>query len=352
MRRISSYIPAALLPVIVACGSGPDAGVPAAERPPLPVAATEVRERDLFRELTLSAVIEPRVVVRVASQKAGLVRQVTVEPGDEVAAGSLMVELDVAEERAEAARAAAREQEAALVYRRMAELLEAGLVSPAEYEGGAATLSVARSERELWDTRIAFGRITAPRSGVVTARFTEPGEAVQAQQVLLELASMDELVVRLGVPERDVGFLATGSTLKVSIDALPGESFSGTIRRIMPAAGSDSRLITVEVLLPPDAATRGVRAGFLARASTRIDQRTAVLAVPAAALGERDGGHFVYVISDGELSYRRVTPGATRSPFTEIQEGLAAGDVVLATNPVDLTDGQRVRIAAWRHGDS
>lgn len=62
---------------------------------------------------------------------------------------------------------------------------------------------------------------------------------------------------------------------------MPDEELEGVIRRIYPVAERDSRLVTVEISLPGDAAEHGVRAGFLARVRMAIDQRTDVLAVPA-----------------------------------------------------------------------
>ncbi len=336
--------------LLAACGDSPaqDASPTAPAERHTPIAAVELQPRDLSRQLTLSATVEPRILIRLASRASGTVRTVRVEAGDSVTEGELLAELDTAEQEAELARARAHEEEARFNYQQLAQLRGDGSISAAEYQGARAALRVTESERQLWETRVAFGRITAPRDAVVTARYIEPGEAVDAQDTLFELTAMESLVLRPGVSELDVVHLRVGQTVPIRLDALPEHSFEGRIRRIYPTADRGSRLIPVEIALPEDAAGNGIRPGYLARIRMAIDERPEVLAVPAAALGEDDDGHFVYRIIDEQLEHRPVVTGVDRGQWTEVTEGLERGDVVLATDPIDLRPGQRVRIVSWR----
>jgi membrane fusion protein, multidrug efflux system len=333
---------------LVACSDS--AGLPTEARVDagMPVAALEVQPRDLSRRLSLSATVQPRVTVRLASRAQGTLQVVLVEEGDPVREGEHLAQLDMSEAAAELDRASAQEEEAQLGYRRVADLRGSGVASIAEYERARAALRIAQSERGLWETRLSFGRISAPLDGVVTARHVEPGEAVSAYATLFELAAMDELVLRLGVSELDVVHLQVGQPVPVRLDALPGLKLTGTIRRIFPMADRASRLVTVEVALPPDAAEHGVRPGFLGRVVTAVDARPQALAVPAAAVGENGDIRYVLVIEGDQLSYREIEPGVTRGQWTEVVSGLEPGEIVLATNPIDMREGQRVRIVGWR----
>jgi RND family efflux transporter MFP subunit len=313
-----------------------------------PVAAVTVVPRDLSRMLNVSGTVRPRTAIRLASRGSGTVAAVHVEEGDSVEAGALLAELDVSEQRAELRRAEARAAEAEAEYRRMAELSSRGLASAADYQRARAALGVAEAERELWRTRVEFGRITAPRSTVVTARHIEPGEAVQAQQVLFELADLEALVLHLGVSELDVVHLVEGQRMPVALDALPDLPLEATLRRIFPAAVATNRLVTVELALPAEAASLGVRPGFLARARIAVDSRPQVLAVPNGAIGEDERGHYLFVIEDERLVRRNITLGVTRGEWTEVVEGLSEGEIALATPPIDMREGQPVRIVGWR----
>lgn len=313
-----------------------------------PIAAVEIQPRDLSRQLRTSGVIQPRVTIRLASRATGLLQQVHVEEGDAVEEGDLLAELDMSEAIAERNRAKARADQAYQDYLRLKLLQERDLVSQAEYELARTAHDVAASEQKLWQTRVDFGQIRAPRKAVVTARLVEPGEAIEAQDAVFELAALDELVVRLGISELDIVHLKQGDTVEMRLDALPDTPIQGEIRRIFPSADAQSRLITVEIQLPHDATERGVRPGFLARVRMEIDARPNALAVPASAIGEDGDDRYVYAVVDDRLEQRIVETGVTRSEWTEIRSGLEEGDIVLATNPIDMSPGMLVRIVGWR----
>lgn len=338
---------------LVGCDGGTDAGDPGDDNGEIatPVAATEVQPRELSRQLAVSATVQPRVQIRLASRADGTLDEVIPEVGDAVAEGEVLARLDVSEEQAELDRARAQEEDARRQYQRTRDLRTDGVASAAELQRDEVLLEVAESERRLWQSRVAFGEVKAPRDAVITARYVEPGEAVDARQTLFELAAMDELVMRPGVSELDVTHLVPGMAVPVRLDALPDNTLDAEIRRIFPMAAVDSRLVTVEVALPDDAFERGVRPGFLGRIRVAIDRREGVTAVPVDAVSERDGQATVLIIEEDHLFQREVEPGVTRGRWREIRSGLEEGDVVLASNPGELREGDVVRIVTWRNGE-
>ncbi|TVP53320.1 MAG: efflux RND transporter periplasmic adaptor subunit [Halomonadaceae bacterium] len=315
------------------------------------IAAHEVTTRELSRSLSLSALVAAREHVRVHARISGNLQDLSIEEGDGVAAGDLLASLDMAEQRAELTRARAMEEQAQLTYDRTRELYQRNSLSSAEYQQARADLQVASSETELRQARVGFGEITTPISGQVTGRYVEPGEHVQEQDMLFSIADMTTLVVRFGVSELDVRYLKPGDSVPLQVDALPGETLEGEIRRIYPSAESDSRRVPVEITLPEDAFERGVRPGYLVRLAMPIDRREDILAIPTLAVGTEgtgDAGPFVYRVRDDQLERQEVTPGIVRGQWTEITEGLEKGDTILATNPRDRRDGEAVRIVEWR----
>ncbi len=313
-----------------------------------PVAASEIIRRDLSRQLSTSAVVEPYSRSRLASRTAGIIDEVLVEAGDRVEAGALLARIDMSEQRAELARIEAQREQARRAYERASQLRERGTMATADYEAARLELQVAERDAAVWSTRIAFGEVRAPMNAVVTARHVEPGEGVQAQDPLFDLTAMDLLVMRIGISELDVVHLEPGQSAPILLDAMPGNSVEGTIRRIFPTAEADTRLVTVEIALPEGSAERGVRPGFLGRVRMAIDPRPDVIAAPVTAL-EREGSEdYLFVIAGDRLEYRVVERGVARGDWVEIVSGLEEGEVVLATNPSELTDGQRVRIVGWR----
>lgn len=313
-----------------------------------PVAAVELTPRDLTRRVDLLATVQPQVAVRIPSRMSGHLETVLVEEGDRVEADALLARFDTSEQAAELARARAQARFARLELDNMQRLRRSHAVSQNELERAEMALNVAEAEQQLWETRLGFGAVRAPRAGVITARHVEAGESVDAQDVLFELAVLDRLVLRPLVSERDVVHLTAGDVARVGIDALPELALEARISRVFPAADPLSRLLPVELELPAEAAELGVQPGFLARVRLQVDPRPDVLAVPAAAVGEEGDARYVYVIVDDQLERREVVLGVTRGQWTEVSAGLTSGERVLASNPIDMREGERVRIVGWR----
>jgi multidrug resistance efflux pump len=82
----------------------------------------------------------------------------------------------------------------------------------------------------------AFERVTAPFDGVVTARNTDIGALVQAgdnsgPKELFHMAAIQTLQVYVAVPEIYAALVRTGQQAKLTLDALPGETLTGTVVR-------------------------------------------------------------------------------------------------------------------------
>lgn len=151
--------------------------------------------------------------------------------------------------------------------------------------------------------------------------------------------------------ERDVVHLDPGQTIEVVVDAYPERKLEATIRRIFPTADADSRRVTVEIALSEIPEQMRVQPGFLARASIEVDRRPDALAVPGEALlASSPGDRFVYAVENDELVRRSVTTGVERRNWTEIVDGLDAGDVIVGTNPTNLREGTRVHVSEWVEG--
>jgi RND family efflux transporter MFP subunit len=332
--------------LLAACG-GEQASSPGARsegRPSLPVRAFEVSRRDLSRHIQVASPVEPLRTVQLAARTDGIIESVAVEAGDRIEVGQMLAQIDVSEQRAELARAEAALREAEANFERLRRLRDRDYIDEASFVTAQSELDVARSDVELWQTRVDFGRITAPVDGYVIARMVEPGAAITRLGAAFELADLDALVARIGVSELDVSELRAGDRVPVRVDALKdAPPIDGRIRRVFPSADGASRLVTVEIELP-NAYALGVRPGYLARADLQVDYKQDVLAVPAGAVGMGDPSYVMVIDQQNQLLRRAVTTGIIRGDWREILGGLEPGDTIVSSNPLDLAEGARVRI--------
>lgn len=335
--------------LLSACGGDAPAGTAGSARSgggearSAPVRAYTLAPRTLDRSVLVAGTIEPLRRIELAARTDGVVAEVDVEAGDRVRAGQRLARIDVSEQEAELARAEASLREARSNLERLEALSERRFVDAASAVRARAAMEVAQSEAALWRTRVAFGTIAASIDGVVIARRIEPGAAVGRLAPAFELADLDQLVLRVGVSELDAAGVRPGTAVEVAVDALGGALVEARVRRVFPSADASSRLVTVELELP-QAHARGVRPGFLARARFAIESREGVLAVPAAAVGLGEQSFVMVIGEDGVLERREVTTGVVRGEWREITAGASPGETIVATSPLDLAAGDRVRV--------
>ena len=191
---------------------------------------------------------------------------------------------------------------------------------------------------------MARSTIKAPFAGVISERWKKPGDVVAAHTHILTLLDPSVLSVELHVSELLLPELQAKDPVKISIDALGKQSFTGHVNRIYPVIDPQTRKGTVEVELHP--VPQGARPGQLTRV-TFTTQKTAGLIVPFASL-QRDGqGAFVYRIDDQSIARRiAVRTGLQLGDKLEILEGLLEGDRVVVNGLINMQDGQAVRLVS------
>lgn len=349
--RLSVFIAALATLGLAACGgteSAAPAGPAAAQggERTLPVREHVVSRRTLEREVLVAGSVEPLNRIELAARTDGVVAEVLVEAGDRVRAGQLLARIDTSEQQAELARAEAALREARANFDRLDTLRGRDFVDAASVVSARAALDVAESDVELWQTRVAFGRIEASIDGTVIARMIEPGAAIGRLQPAFELVDLERLVLRVGVSELDAAGITAGSEVPVVVDAVGAEPVSARVRRVFPSADAASRLVTVELDLPEAHTRHGVRPGYLARARFAVDTRREVLAVPAAAVALGARPYVMVIDAESRLVRREVATGVVRGEWREIVGGLEDGDRVVASSPLDLAEGMAVRVVA------
>lgn len=224
-----------LLGTLAACGRGGEAS--GAQRPggaarAVPVAVAEVAPRDLARSVVVAGPVEPVRTIGVNALLAGTVLAVHAQEGDRVRQGQLLAELDARETRAQFERAQAVLANAQTIFERNEQLAKTQIITDAEFQQSRSAYDVAKSDAELWRTRLAFTRITAPSPGIVTNKAVEAGSAVSANQRLFDLADVSLLVVRVAVSELDVVHVKPGALADVVLDAYPSAPIEGRVRRV------------------------------------------------------------------------------------------------------------------------
>lgn len=297
----------------------------------------------IARGSTVSGTIQPLRSVGVTSQLSRILLTVGVEEGDLVREDAALARIDVRELQAQLEAAEAAYEVAQASFQRAEQLRERRVITLPEYERERTAYAAARSQLDQIRTRLAYSSVLAPITGIVTEKRVEAGDLVAPQTRLFTIADMSALVVRVGVSELDVVDLSEGDAVTVALDAFPGRTLAGRIRRIFPTADPGTRLLPVEVALV-NADPAVARPGFLARITFALGAREDVLLIPVSALVGGSGSEAVYVVEEDQAVRRTVQTGLTSEGRVEVVAGLQAGELVITKGNSGLRDGMVVRI--------
>ncbi|WFE37373.1 efflux RND transporter periplasmic adaptor subunit [Micromonospora sp. WMMD998] len=170
--------------------------------------------------------------------------------------------------------------------------------------------------------------IIAPIRGTVLAVAGKVGSAVGRGTTFITLADTFSMQVEAKFPEADAAAIAVGQTATVGLADRAGETFGATVVQVDPAGTADGQLVRYGVVLSFTEAPKNLLIGQTAAATVRTGSVADALRVPSTAVHDVTDGHGrVRFGASGET--RTVAVGLRGDQYTQIIEGLAAGDVVL-----------------------
>ena len=207
----------------------------------------------------------------------------------------------------------------------------------------ASTTDVKRAQAQIQVVQSGLERtvLTAPFAGIVARITGEIGEYATpsppgiATPPVVDLIDDTCLYVSAPMDEIDAPKLKTGQFTRITLDALPGQVFTGKIRRIAPyvtEVEKQARTVDVEVDFdePPNLL---LLVGYSADVEAVIDRHDDVLRIPAQAIRQKN--KVLVLGADSKLEERSVETGLTNWAFTEVINGLEAGDQVFLTSDQD-----------------
>jgi RND family efflux transporter MFP subunit len=311
---------------------------------PLVKVESPVRESVLYKlQFTgdMAAVQQANIYAKVG----GNLERVYADIGTPVANGQVLALIDTTELYQQYQQASATFENAQANYRRTLELSQQNLVATQEVDNSDAALKVAKANFDLASTRLGYARVTAPFGGYVTKRALDPGALVNANSTsLFTLMDLGSMKVIVDVLEKDIPLIREGRPARVTVDAYPGQEFTGTIRRYAQAVDLSTRTMAVEIdVINRD---RLLKPGMFARVSLVVDEHKNAITVPTQSLFSDDSGSYIFIALNDTAKRVPVTIGTEQNSRTEILKGLAGTEKVIVTGQQFVKDGGRVSIQA------
>ncbi len=307
----------------------------------LQVTTEKIERRDLEAIVSASGKIQPKRQVNISAETMGKVVNLTVNEGEMVKKGQLLLEIDprnleTAVQNREATLASAKsslEQTKAQIensrvalkqsqdtLRRQEDLWKAGLLPRETWERAVNDVKMRETDLRVMEQSILTQaqrikveetnlqtanydlnkvRMVAPIDGLVTRRNIEEGETAivgtmnNAGTVLLTIADMSVIETEIEVDETDIPYISVGQPAKVTIDAIPDKTFPGRVTEvgnspIVVAGAATGRATNFKVVVTIEGQVPNVRPGFTCTAVVTTATRAKAVGVPIQSLTVRE----------------------------------------------------------------
>ena len=363
----------------------------------------KVSRQEIASVISTNGKIEPITSFEAHAPAPAIVKNVRVVEGDHVKAGQLLVQLDDADARAQAARAMAqlRSAEAALqavktggtqeevltirsdLSKAQAERDEAqrnlqaiqrlrqnGAASPAELDAAQDRLKKAEADVQLLQSKMTgrfsspevakveasaaearasyaaaeellkHSNVTAPFAGTVYQIPVKRGAYVNGGDLLVQVANLEKVRVRAFVDEPEIGRLAKGQEVEIRWDAIPGRAWQGTLTRVPTAVTMVGTRTVGEITSEIDNGDRKLLPNVNVNVSIITAKHDNTLTVSREAVHDADGKRYVYqVVNDDKIQAQEVQTGLSSLTRVEILKGISDGSTIA----LGAVNGQQLR---------
>jgi len=336
---------------------------------PITVALIEVGRGKVESSVanTRAGSVEACLRTRLSPISGGRIAFLGVKKGDHVKKGQVLLRLwnddqqaqsnlaqtQVASSQKRIAEVCAMADNAEREAGRMGKLREKGFIS----EGGeektryeaksrraaceASRADVAQAQARVNVTKVEQNRtvLVAPFDGIVAdivgelGEYTTPSPPGVATPPAIDLIDDSCLYIEAPMDEVDAPKIRVGQSARVSLDALPGKSLAGHVKRVAPyvvAVEKQARTVDVEVSLDNADDNKQLLVGYSADVEILLDSHDGVLRVPTSTLLEGNKV-LLYQSATKKLEERVIKAGITNWEYTEILDGLKQGDRIVAT---------------------
>lgn len=336
-RKVFSLAAVAMTMLLAACGGKSEtaetAVVTEEVKPAVKVAQVSVRPVDQVRDYV--GTVQAEVKNNIAPQAPGRIANIFVEVGDHVRKGQKLVQMDAASLQ----QLTLQIENQKVDFARIKELYAVGAVSKAEFDNMKMSLEVAETQ---YNNIMENTTLLSPIDGIVTARNYDNGD-LYAGAAILTVEQIRPVKLLVNVSENYYSKVKKGDKAIITLDALPGESFTATVSLKYPTINASTHTFPVELTLANK--DEKVRPGMFARAQINFGTENHVV-VPDVAVVKQPGSgeRFVYVYDNGKVSYVKVELGQRLDDAYELISGVADGATIVVAGQSRLSDGAEVRV--------
>jgi membrane fusion protein (multidrug efflux system) len=318
--------------------------------PPETVTTAVVRSESWESLMTSVGSLEAVQGVMLTAELSGKVVRIAFEPGTKVKAGDLLLQQDVSSEEAQLRAAEATVALTKLELERSRKLLMKNAVAQAKYDSDDAQYKQAVAQIDGIRATIRKKTIRAPFAGSLGIRLVNLGQILNEGEPIVSLQTIDPIFVNFSLPQQQLAQVKQGLKVRVTADALPGQTIEGEITAISPEVDVATRNIRIQATVANS--QERLRPGMFVNVAVVLPSRKEVLVIPTTAVLYAPYGDTVFVVHEKEtkkgvqpaevVQQKIVQLGEKRGDFVALVSGLNKGETVVSTGVFKLRNDQAV----------
>tara|TARA_B110000208_G_scaffold153249_1_gene185418 strand:- start:16797 stop:17936 length:1140 start_codon:yes stop_codon:yes gene_type:complete len=315
--------------------------------------STSIAERQSWVD-SIQAIgsIEPYKGVRLDTEVAGVVSAINFKNGQDVDAGTILVQLDIAVESAllNSNQATAHLAEIELV--RAKRLRGTDSIAQSQLDRAQAGFDEATAEMKNLKAIIERKTIRAPFSGRVGIRQINLGQYLSPGAPIVNLQSCDQVFVNFTLPQKAIARVTTGMKITLQSDVYPEQTFESSVTAISPQIDPVTRTVQFQGTL--ENKDDRLRPGLFVKVTVILTNKNDVLVVPATSIVYAPYGNSIFKVTTAtdevtglettivKQSFIRI--GKRSGDFVSILDGLQEGDEIVSAGAFKLNNGMLITI--------
>lgn len=304
-----------------------------------PVRVTTVEMGDLEKWSDYSSVLEGSEQTTVFGMLNDELEKIHVKIGDKVQKDQVIAQFAQDTPEAKYKQAKINLDTVEKTYNRMKKVFESGGISRQEFDNIEAQYKVAQ---ENLNSTKKMVYVKAPISGIVVDVIAKEGRRISPADPVCKIARFNNLKTTVYVDEKDINYYTKGQKVFVKWDALKGEKFEGTIKKISLSADPEMRGFAVEIDIPnPD---NKLRPGIFVDIEIRIEDIKNIISVPRQTILKEGEKEYVYIIESGKAVKKYIETGIENGTKIQVTAGLNIGDALVYEGHNILSNGNKVKV--------
>ncbi len=331
--------------LIAMIGCKPKQETATKEVAPIKVKTQVVQTVNGLSNLRYSGTVEAAQTIPLTFQSSGTVEKVFVQEGDMVRKGQLLAVVDKTDNQSIYNSSQAMYDQAKDAYDRLKQVYNSGSLPEVKWVEMETNLKKAESQLQIAKNNLDKCNLYAPTSGVVGKRNIEPGQSAISSFSPIELVKIETVLVKISVPENEIGKIRKGMTARFTVSALDNKQFEGTITNIGVVADQFSR--TYEVKLTVKNSDMEIKPGMVCDVTLNTNIEKQMVLVPYNAVSkDSKGNSYVYVVSADSKNVKKQTikVGDYQSLGLEVISGLTTSEVIVVEGKEKLSDNSLITL--------